>query len=122
MKLRLNHNSIRLRVFQDDLDTFRTQGRVTAATHIGPSAAVTYGLEVDSKAEQPHASLEGTTLMIRVPRALAEDWVTTDRVGFEAEQDAGDGRTVHLLVEKDIGCQHKEGTSEKAFPHLADRT
>ncbi|WP_103029230.1 DUF7009 family protein [Salinibacter altiplanensis] len=121
MKLRLTPDSVRIRVFQDDLDTFRSQGRVTATTHIGPSGSVTYGLKVDPEAEQPRAALDGTTLMIRVPRALGERWVTADQVGFEADQEVGDDRTVHLLVEKDIGCQHKEATSEKAFPHLADR-
>ncbi len=121
MKLRLQNNSVRLRLEQHELKRFAKTGCVEATTAFGPGAALTYALETSTEVEAPHARFDGGRLTVRIPTALAEAWAQTDRVGFEAKQPAGDGEKLHLLVEKDFGCRHKsadERDTAQPFAHL----
>lgn len=121
VNVRLKGNAVRLRVMQSDLDRFRAGGRVESTTRFGPGAALTCALTVDAEAEAPTVRFDGRRLTVRVPEALARDWTTTDRVGFEARQPTGGGAALHLSVEKDLGCRHQDDPdAADKFAHLAE--
>lgn len=105
MKLRLHKNSLRLRLGPEAVERFRDEGRVEAVVRFGPAEAFVYALEL-APIEAPRVALGEHRLTVRVPHALAEEWATTDRVGFAAEQPAGEGAPLRLLVEKDFACLH----------------
>lgn len=120
MKLRLTKTMIRLRLGRDELAQFTSAGRITVTVAITPKTSFTYALERDAEANQPTARLSRSALTVHVPPAVADTWASTDQIGFEAEQETGNDAPLQILVEKDLGCQHKETDDENAFEELAD--
>lgn len=120
MKLRLQGDSLRLRLTQPEVARLAATGAVVDAVHVAPGAALTYGLraaDVDALA----AAFDGATLTVLVPTAWVGPWADGDEVGFEGTVEAGDGRSLALLVEKDFACLHRRADEADAFPNpLAD--
>ena len=116
MKLRIQDDSLRLRLSRGDLRTLDETGAVEATMHVAPGAVLRY---IFRAAEVSHlgAEVEGATVTVSVPREWVDGWEEDAHVGFEGTQDAGDGRTLRLLVEKDFDCLHKRPDETDLFPH-----
>src|SRR5512143_3626047 len=101
MKLRLRGNTLRLRITRSEVDRLLAGEVVAEVLPLAPNP-LTYALGV---ADVPAiaASFEGARLEVLVPRALARDWLGSERVGVDAEQTSG-GTPLHLLLEKDFAC------------------
>jgi len=120
MKLRIKGDSIRLRLTRTEVRQLAQAGRVEDEVRVGPGAALRYGLRA-ADGDRLSANFEGDALTVLVPRDWTSAWADGDDVGFDGTQDAGDGRTLALLVEKDFECLHKRPDEADAFPHpLAD--
>jgi len=122
MKLRFTCDEVRLRLDRSDLETFRSTGRVAVTTPIAPKTTFTFALERDAEVKAPAARLSDSTLTVLLPPSSADAWAASDEVGLETEQDTGADTALHILVEKDLGCVHKEGEEENTFDDLADAT
>ncbi|MDQ7041400.1 MAG: hypothetical protein Q9M35_10725 [Rhodothermus sp.] len=107
MKLRLTEHTLRLRLDADDLETLRRTGRVELATPFDAQTMFTCTLRIDAQTAVPAAHLDGARLTVLLPTEEAQKWLESDQIGIEARQTAGPNRTLKLLIEKDIGCQHK---------------
>ena len=116
MKLRLQGDSLRLRLTRPEVYQLAEAGRVESAMHVAPGAALVYGLRA-ADADALTATFDGATLTVLVPRAWVGPWADGDAVGFEGTTDAGDGRTLTLLVEKDFACLHRRADDADAFPN-----
>ena len=110
MKLRLHDGSVRLRLSPAEVAGLAEAGRVESETRIAPGAALTV-VVCAGLVGQPTASLDGATLTVTVPHGEAVVWAEDDREGLTAEQDAGDGRTLQIAVEKDYACGHRAGAT-----------
>lgn len=120
MKLRIQGDSIRLRLTQSEVAHFAADGYVEATTCFGPGRTLTYALQ-SADAEELGAAFGDDTLAVFVPRAWATSWAASEQVGFDGRQEVGEGRSLALLVEKDFECLHKRPEEDDAFPHpLAD--
>ena len=118
MKLRLKGNTLRLRLDQEDLTRFAAEGRVEATTKFGDDTVFRYVLRASSQANGLTARATPGQIAVHVPAALADEWTQTDRVGLEAQQPVGEGQALRILVEKDLGCQHRSAHEEGMFGHL----
>lgn len=116
MKLRIQGDSLRLRLSRAEVGGLEAEGAVEASMRVGPGAALRYALRA-ADVEALEASLGGAGLEVRVPRAWVAGWAGDDRVGFEGAQDAGGGRTLSIRVEKDFDCLHKRPDEAGLFPH-----
>jgi len=120
MKLRLQFNSIRLRLKRSEVERFARTGRVEEKIVLGggPGEALHYVLEATDTVSSPQVSMDAGQLLVRVPVAAATHWVSSDEVSIEGDQ-AADGQTaLHVLIEKDFACL--DGTDEQnadTFPH-----
>jgi hypothetical protein len=103
MKLRIKGDSIRLRVTKSEIENFAHNGLVEETTHIG-HATLNYRLQQSDKYDQITAEMNGNTLTVFMPAALAHEWVKTERVGFEHNMPLPDGNKLFLLLEKDFKC------------------
>lgn len=120
MKLRIKGDSIRLRLTQTEVRTLAETGAVESAMCVAPEAALAYGLRASGGSEL-RVEMDARGVCVLVPQDWIEDWAQGDMVGFEGEQDAGDGRTLAILIEKDFACLHKRPDELDAFPNpLAD--
>ena len=115
MKLRIQDSAIRLRLSPSEVAQLASTGRVASAAHFGAGCTLTYAVETEFH-DGLRAEFRDGALTVFVPRAWVAPWTNSERVGFEAVQDVGSGRTLSLLVEKDFDCLHKPSPGA-AFPH-----
>lgn len=120
MKLRIKGDSIRLRLTQTEVKTLAETGAVESAMRVAPEAALAYGLRASGGSDL-RVEMDARGVTVLVPEAWIGPWAGGGEVGFSGEQDAGDGRTLAVLVEKDFACLHKRPDELDAFPNpLAD--
>lgn len=120
MKLRLHHHAVRLRLSQSEVAQFAQTGEVSMHLQIAPGQMLTYCLRQSATAQHLQATYEGNTFVMHVPSVLARQWADTDQVGLEATQPNGSAEGLHLLIEKDFKCLHREGRPQEdhdTFPN-----
>ena len=117
MKLRLQGNSLRLRLRQGEVRRLVENGLVEGRTEF-EEAGFVYALRV-ADAETVSAAFEGNRIVVSVPRAAARQWVESDQVGIESSQPTPSGGRLRVLVEKDFECiDAPPGESQAdAFPN-----
>jgi hypothetical protein len=102
MKIRINGNSVRIRLSKPEVELFGDTGYLASQTEFG-DATFTYVLERTS-GETFSASFQNNTITMSVPQSWAKEWVETNRVGFEGAMPIGNGKSLYLLLEKDFKC------------------
>jgi len=118
VKLRLRHNSIRLRLTQSEVRQVRDEWRVEERIEFAPgAAALEYALVSSTEAVDVQAEWNGQALTVTAPQSLIEHWANSGEVTIAAEQPAG--RTaLKIVVEKDFQCLEDRGADDAdAFPH-----
>lgn len=115
MKLRLQGDTVRLRLSRSDLARLVDEGRVAECIHIAPGAVLSFAVQA-AACERLTAAWDETGLTVGLPRPWLDGWADDDRVGFEGRQDAGAGRTLRLAVEKDFACGHRPSDAAETFP------
>lgn len=114
MKLRLQGNSIRLRLNRNEVAEFVETGRIQDAVHFGGGAVLAYAVEVSKEAHFPQAFFDGTVILITLPIDDAQDWARSDRVGISARD-----HQLSILVEKDFQCLHEPDPNAYPNPDAA---
>ncbi|MEL7059217.1 MAG: hypothetical protein AAGN46_04225 [Acidobacteriota bacterium] len=121
MKLRMQGQSLRLRLRPAEVEALAERGRVDERIVFGPepNEALTYALEVDEAAASLTLRHAPGSLTVLVPLEQAAVWASSDQVGFEGEVDVGDEEPLRLLVEKDWQClEPRPGEDESdLYPH-----
>ena len=115
MKLRIEDDTLRLRLSSGELLEFATVGRVEGSVHFGlsPTQRLTYALERGSEPAQSFSNEEPVqvhyepgALTVLVPFALAKTWVETDQNSFSHHLPLAENQHLKILVEKDLDCHH----------------
>ena len=109
MKLRLEDNTLRLRLDPPEVAAFHAAGRLETVVPLGLSAAecLTYTLERD--ADAPVLTVRYVPGFVRVllPAAVAAAWTADpDAVSLRGQLEVAENQFLHILVEKDLGCKH----------------
>jgi hypothetical protein len=111
MKLRLEENSVRLRLSEAEVAQFAQTGRVAYTIAFGPALDQTllYALEklpATDPATAVRVRYAAGALAVEVPAKLAQEWTATEKNGFSAQILVAEGRELRILVEKDLDCRH----------------
>jgi len=106
MKIRIQGNSIRLRLTRSEVTRFAEEGAVTEKTDFGKNS-FQYELRKSGSGELKAEFLDGKISML-LPEHLATEWTSTEKVGYSGEMETGDGKKLFLLLEKDFKCLHNE--------------
>jgi len=117
MKLRLQGNSLRLRLRQGEVRRLVERGVVEERTEFAEAAFV-YALRV-TDAAQISADVKQYRIEVAVPRGVARQWASGEQVGIEGSQPTPGGKALRILVEKDFKCiDAPPGDSqEDAYPN-----
>jgi len=117
MKLRLNGNSMRLRLSRSEVANFEATGHIEDAVEFGPLSKFTYAMTaVEDLTINSTYSVSG--VQVRVPRHLARDWTSTERVAISGKQALENNKTLEILIEKDFQCIHKSSEANAdAYPN-----
>ena len=98
MKLRIQGNSLRLRLTQKEVARVRNGGPVESFIEFAPGRSLIYLLEGSPNAETMSATFDGHAIRVTIPMGQMTEWVDSDRVGIEARPQTG----MQVLVEKDF--------------------
>jgi hypothetical protein len=118
MKLRMQANSIRLRLKQREVDQLVQTGRVEEKIAFGSEGAFHYVLESSHAVPTLQATLRDTGILVQVPAKSVLHWASSDEVGIEVHQSAGHGEELQLLIEKDFACLNgSDAQNADTFPN-----
>ena len=120
MKLRLQFNSIRLRLKLSEVEQFARTGRVEERIISGSSddEGFYYVLEATDAVSSPQGTVTARGIVVQVPVGAAVRWASTDQIGIEGEQSVENHPSLRILIEKDFACL--DGTGEQnadTFPN-----
>ena len=103
MKIRIKGNSIRFRLTKTEVDNFAANGFLEERTEFGNNHLL-YRLKKSSEFQIPTAQFIANEITLLIPSAIADNWTTTELIGFEHKMDIGNDKKLFLLVEKDFVC------------------
>lgn len=114
MKLRILNNSIRLRLSKVEIDTLKSEKRVSGKTSFNTSDFV-YSLMINSSEEDISSGFENGHLKVIISKSLGETWMNSELVGLENK----DQSSLRIIVEKDFQCLHKRAGEDEtnSFPN-----
>lgn len=104
MKIRIKGDSVRIRLSKSEIDSFGKEGFITDKTRFPNGTAFDYGLIVKHDITSLQAEFQQTGIFILVPQHWSDEWVATQRVGFESRLPLMEGGELYLLIEKDFQC------------------
>ncbi len=121
MKLRINGDSIRLRLTVSEVEQFGKTGSVTDSIDFGggEDRVLSYSLNRSTDVNTVRTDIGDGKISVSVPNDIAVAWATTGEVGFSGSQDLGNGKAVRILVEKDF-VRRKDGpggSRTDGYPH-----
>ena len=120
MKLRLQPNSIRLRLKRGDVLQLATTGSVEEEIIVGvrPEDVFRYVLESSADVTTPQARLGKNEVLIHVSLEAVTRWANSDQVGIEASLPVGRKGQLQILIEKDFACLNgPEEQNVDTFPN-----
>ncbi len=105
MKVRISGNKIRYRLKEPEVEQFRQSGIISEVLEFGNKKNEQLKFSF-SLCQSNRISLQYllNEITIFVPTTQAENWTSTELVGFDAEVNTGKGKIVSILVEKDFKC------------------
>ena len=108
MKLQLTPHMLRLRLAEEELQTFAQAGQLSQVLHLG-SHSFGYALR-QLPPEAPASGLavrhEAGQLVVEVPAALARQLIEGNTVSLKGEVIGTDEQRIRIVVEKDLGPSH----------------
>lgn len=115
MKLRINGNSIRIRVTQAEFQAFMDYGSVADILEI-PEQPISYALEKCGEKEM-NVSRLGDSIRVGLPDDKVREWRSEDCTGFTHIQNVGN-KAIKIIVEKELKCPTPEDckADPDAFP------
>ena len=120
MKLRINRNSIRLRLLRSEVANFVETGRIEEVVHFaeGVDACFRYALECESGLEQIEVRSKACEVTVVLPGEVAVSWRDSEEVGIYATVSVGQHGTLDVVVEKDFAClDRSDADNQDTFPH-----
>ncbi len=103
MKVRIKGNSIRLRVSQSEVTYFGQHGKLEEATRFTNRSFV-YRLITSDTYNALSAEFADNVITVFMPSSFVQEFVHTQRVGYDGEMETGGGSKLYILVEKDFKC------------------
>jgi hypothetical protein len=103
MKIRIKGNSLRYRLTRPEVERFSETGSLEEQVNFG-LATLSYTLSM-TDADELSATFMDNRITVYLPASLVDEWVNTDKVGFEHRMPLnGTADSLYLLVEKDYTC------------------
>ena len=109
MKLRIQGNSLRLRLTQKEVAHLRDRGRVESLIEFSPGQKLVYLLEGSFHTKTLGAAFDGQAIRVTAPAPVMAEWAESDQISMEASSSEG----LHLLIEKDFQCLHSRGEQDR---------
>ena len=114
MKLRIQGDSLRLRLTQKEVAQLRAGSPVEASIHFASGRCLTYALATSADAAQVSADFDGACIRVTLPFRTMAEWADSSQVTIAGPEN----EPTALLIEKDFQCMHKPGEPDPdAYPN-----
>ncbi len=118
----MEEDSLRLRLKQKEVEELFKAGRISSTTRLGlaPESFIRFSLNKDSTASEIRLHFEANEVFLTVPEEQINTWAQTDQEGFQSFVPVEENQQLHIIVEKDYRCLHKEPGNkedEDTFPN-----
>ncbi len=119
MKLRINNNSIRLRLTQTEVDEVAKEEAVHQILKLGKNELLRYSLVPSKEVDNIVASIKDHEILVKVPASTSTRWAKTDEVSLKHVQKENSEHESIILIEKDFQCLHKRPDEDESdnFPN-----
>ena len=119
MKLRVQGDSIRMRITRPELALLQADGEIADTINFSPDRKLDYRLSATDDGASLRVEFVKNAIRICVPRATFDQWANSDEISLQGEQEIGSAQTLSILVEKDFAClTHREGEDDSdKFPN-----
>jgi hypothetical protein len=118
VKLRIQNNSIRLRLTQGEVRNLAAGRRIQQTTEFPASSKLITSIEPSTQIDEPSATFIGQYITLKIPTEMIRQWASSDQVGIEANRPLDGGRSLHILIEKDFDCLHaRDEDNIDTFPN-----
>lgn len=106
MKLRFEHQSIRLRVRKSDLEKLGRLGFIQETVAF-PVGKLVYQLEMQEHLENVQVSMSGEVITVGLPAQQAKSWMDSEEVGIYTSLSLKQADiSLTVIIEKDFPCKH----------------
>lgn len=113
MKLRIENNSIRIRLKQNEVAMVAETGLIESRLTAGGSDFA-YSLRAIPTAAGISARFAAGSLEVAAPQSMVRKWAGSSDVAMEGAEPGG----LTILIEKDFQCLHKDDSANAdAFPN-----
>ena len=100
MKLRIEGQTLRIRLSEEDIQTFRTKNLLKHCIGFGDDHQLCYSLVKEVRTGFD-LKFRGSDLQVMVPVEQAILWLDSNQIGIEDDVEIDDA-TVRIIVEKDL--------------------
>jgi hypothetical protein len=117
MKLRIQGDSLRLRLTRSEVAGLHESGMVEQTAHFAGGHGLTYQI-LKGAGAAIRAELAEGAITVHVPAGAVEAWAMSDEVGLAARDGA-----LRIAIEKDFRCltRPREEEEPDAYPHPAEQ-
>lgn len=106
MKLRLEHNCVKLRLSKEEINKLKSEKKIAEFIHIERNNAFEYGVWIYD-GENCMVNFNNHSLRVHIPSTLAGKWFTANQIGIREIINAEDGKQILLVVEEDLPPRQK---------------
>ena len=109
MKLRIQGNSLRLRLTVAEVNEFGRLGHISDSINFGSddSSRLIYSLISSEDDDRLQTYFHENRITVVVPGHISSSWVSGEEVGFSSENEPATDERAFVLVEKDFACLKK---------------
>jgi hypothetical protein len=114
MKLRLQGNSVRLRLTRSEVGRLRDTGLVEESVEFGGGERLAYRLQSQPDPDPAQARFRQGVVTVSLSAGIAQAWADSDEVGIYAQSGA-----LAISIEKDFRCLTRplDEQERDAYPH-----
>lgn len=120
VKLRIQGNSLRLRVTRSEVRELLRGGRVEEAIHFaaGERSKLIYATEGSDAVDGVRVCFDTQEIVVTLPASEVRRWGESDQVGIYASIGLGLSGSLEVSIEKDFAClDQSDGDNPDAFPN-----
>jgi hypothetical protein len=118
VKIRIKDNSLRLRLTQSEVDSFKDNKRVESVITFPNNTSLTYALDW-GLTEDYSVDFKTGIINVVVPLDAGKNWLNPTEVGMETTLELTKDQSLRVLIEKDFACltERVEEDESDNFPN-----
>ncbi len=113
MKLRINGNSVRIRLLEEELEILYKNREITERVQFKDGNWFEYGVFIVDEPEID-STFENFLIRIPIPSKEIELWRSQRDFSFRRSEMISQDMTLNILIEKELGCIHSDKKTRNA--------